>query len=59
MKKKKEFLLRMLNYGVIPKQLELFKGVENFKFEKTVFYLGIDEKGEEFLNYLQSDDVTN
>ena len=29
--------------------------VKKFKFEKTVLSLGIDKKGEEFLNYLQSE----
>ena len=51
--------MQKLNYGVIPKQLEFFKDVENLKFEKAVLYLGIDEKGQEFLNYLQSGDATN
>ena len=49
-------IMDKLNSGVIPKQLEFFKGVVNIKFEKTVLSLGIDEKWQEFLNYLQSEE---
>ena len=37
-------IMEKLNSGVIPKQLEFFKGGVNIKFEKTVLSLGIDEK---------------
>ena len=49
-----EKIVEQLNVGIKPSELEFFTGGENCKFENQLNLLGTDEKGRQFLEYLQS-----